>query len=305
MNETRKYVATKHSKDSNHIAKPESPEKTLCGKDVTGEGTDGFKTCGNCARLADRRGLVDAPAEVESAPADPAPADVKATREAWLLKAADYFRPKLEAAGLPLPARVHVSVGFSPAGPGGENSKTLGVCISRIASADHVNHIFISPEISDPVTVLATLVHELIHAADDCQSGHRGEFARVAKALGLAGKMTATVPGPELSEELAKLAADLGEYAHGQLHIVRRSRKPKAPAEMPADSGDETADQDQDQAEEAPLSSGPREQTNRHMLVRCDTDGCECGGYQVRTSRKWLKVGLPFCPGGNRMELAD
>ena len=71
------------------------------------------------------------------------------TREAWLHRAIGAFRSRFTEIGLPLPARLHVSVGFG----------------------------YSSREEGDPAAVLVSLLHELIHAADDCQSGHKGAFA--------------------------------------------------------------------------------------------------------------------------------
>ena len=58
------------------------------------------------------------------------------------------------------------------------------------ASADDVNHIFLGPQEGDPAAMLISLLHELIHAADDCQSGHKGAFAEAATRLGFEGPMT-------------------------------------------------------------------------------------------------------------------
>src|SRR3954452_19742664 len=77
----------------------------------------------------------------------------KNTRESWLRKAIEIFRPRFEEIGMPLPPNVHVSVGFS-LGARAENGKILGSCFKRELSADGVNHIFISPESGDTAEVL-------------------------------------------------------------------------------------------------------------------------------------------------------
>ncbi|WP_344580493.1 hypothetical protein [Nonomuraea roseoviolacea] len=295
--QVRKYVVTKHSKGNNHIAKPEDDAKTLCGKPVTGDG-DGAGVCGNCARLADRRGLVEAtPGNIREA------ASITATREAWLLKAVEAFRPKFDKIGFPIPKRVHVSVGYGSKGRGTENGTILGVCFASFVSVDKVNHIYVSPEIGDTARVLDVLLHELCHAADDCRSGHKGPFAEAATALGLVGPMTATKAGEDLALELKHLAAELGEYPHGQLQpnsFPVPAPKPGVPSEelppLPPITGGGRA---------RPASSGPKEQKNRHALLRCVTPNCDCEGYQVRTSRKWIAVGLPSCPFGNEMQVAE
>lgn len=294
--EIRVYVTTKHSKGNNHIAKPGDENKTLCGKAVTGEGVEGAGVCGNCNRLADRRGLVEATRETA-----PEAADLVKTREAWLHRAVDILRPRYAALGLPIPEKLHLSIGYGYKGRGGESRTIHGFCVSRFGSKDGVNHIFISPEIEETWRVLATLMHELIHAGDDCASGHKGTFARVAKALGFEGKMTTTDPNEALIEDLKIIADELGEWPHGVLVAPRKT--PRAPRE----TAPEVEAKEGDEGEEEPEGvehSGDKAQKNRHVLLKCATPDCGCEGYQARTTRKWLAVGLPSCPCGNEMQAA-
>ncbi|WP_326827343.1 hypothetical protein [Streptomyces sp. NBC_01751] len=221
------------------------------------------------------------------------------TREEWLHLAIEAMRPKFAELDLPIPAKVHVSVGFGY-GAQRESAKILGQCWSRGASEDGVNHIFISPEITTPLQVLETLIHELVHAADDCANGHKGTFAKVAKALGLIGQMTATYAGPELAETLRDLAKGLGPYTHAALHpqgVPVRLPKPKAPeGETPEGESEETP-------EDTPTHSGPKKQGTRMVKVACKAE-CACGGYVVRTTAKWIAVGMPSCPAGSVMAIA-
>ncbi|MDP2403742.1 MAG: hypothetical protein Q8M27_07925 [Methylotenera sp.] len=39
-----------------------------------------------------------------------------------------------------------------------------------------INEIFISPKLDDSVEVMDTLVHELVHAADNCEHKHGAEM---------------------------------------------------------------------------------------------------------------------------------
>lgn len=178
------------------------------------------------------------------------------TREQWLTAAVDALTPRFEALSLAVPT-VRVSVGW-PGGPGKKNA-VIGQCWSTKASADGVAQLFISPVLDDPVQVLATLLHELAHAVDDNEHGHRGPFIRTVRGLGLVGKPTATVAGEELAEELAELVKVLGEYPHSRLTL---------------------------------LEGGPKKQTTRMLKVACPVTG-----YTVRMTRKWIdEVGLPVCP---------
>ena len=152
---------------------------------------------------------------------------------------------------------MRVSCGF----PGGGSArKRIGECWST-ASADGVSQVFVSPILADPVDVLATLAHELVHAFDDCKSGHKGAFTRIARAVGLTGKMTATVAGPELAETLKAIAADLGDYPHKAIKL-----------------------------------GAIKVQSTRMRKVLCEVDG-----YTLRTTTKWLEFGLPTCPCGAEM----
>ena len=182
------------------------------------------------------------------------------TREEWLVAAVGALAPLFEALGETLP-RVRVSVGW----PGGRGKKdaVIGQCWSTKVAADEVAQIFISPTQGDAARVLDVLAHELVHAIDDCQSGHRGRFAKIAKAIGLEGSMTATVAGEALRGILAEIAETLGEYPHAIIS-----------------AGAEGAD-------------GPKKQGTRMLKVECS----EGSGYKVRMTRQWIdEVGLPICP---------
>ena len=80
------------------------------------------------------------------------------------------------------------------------------------------------PNQDDSLRVLDVLVHELIHAIDDCQSGHGAPFRRIALAVGLTGKMTATVASPELEEKLKVILEKLGEYPHAKIQAVKKKQ---------------------------------------------------------------------------------
>jgi|SRR5690606_1691255 len=199
------------------------------------------------------------------------------TRELWLEDAIEALRPRFVEIGLPLPERVHVSVGFGY-GAKRESAKVLGQCWKREASEDGVNHIFISPEIADTAEVLAVLLHELIHAADNVESGHRGKFAEAATRLGLEGPMTATTPSPSMMGEFIALAAALGDYPHGALHPI----PVVAPSPVPTGGLPPK------------VHSGPRAQGTRMIKLTCG----HCG-YTVRTTAKWLELGEPSMPSGH------
>jgi hypothetical protein len=182
-----------------------------------------------------------------------------ATREEWLTAAVEMSAQLFAEIGRTIPA-VRVSVGW-PGGRGKKNA-VIGQCWASHVTADKTAQIFISPVLDDAAKVLATLVHELVHAVDDCKSGHQGDFAKMARRVGLAGKLTATTAGDELAAKLADMSVLLGAYPHGRIA-----------------AGADGAD-------------GPKKQTTR--MVKCGCDEC---GYIARTTRQHLDAwGAPICP---------
>lgn len=181
------------------------------------------------------------------------------TREQWLQAFVAAARPAFEKAGAPLPKNVRVAIGFTSKGARG---KRIGECWSSANSADGTFEIFIVPSIRDGSRVADILTHELVHAAVGIEAGHGPAFGKVARALGLDGKLTATVAGPGWRAWAEPILAKLGRLPHDELR-----------------SGG--------------LKSTPKTQTTRMIKCVCTVEGC---GYQVRTTRKWLvEVGAPFC----------
>lgn len=175
------------------------------------------------------------------------------TRESWLLEATDRLRVGLFAPiGETLP-EVKVSVGF----PGGRNPrKAIGQHWHPKHTKDGVSQVFISPVIDDAISALDTLIHELIHALYP-DAGHKGDFARVARSVGLTGPMTATQAGPELKTRLEKLSSYLGAYPHAGVDLGARKK-----------------------------------QSTR--LIRLYCLNCD---YAIWTTQRWLsQVGAPKCP---------
>lgn len=184
-----------------------------------------------------------------------------ANRELWLAALTDeILRPYFKAKGLTLPP-VRVSCGWPSSRGLGSKKFTIGECWDSKASTDKVHQIFISPrlkEVVDNMGVVATHVHECVHAAVGIKEGHKKGFRRGALAVGLEGKMTSTHAGEALMADIAKWSKKLGPYPHAQLNPAFRPTK---------------------------------KQTTR--LIKCE---CGCG-YNVRITRKWLdEVGAPICP---------
>ena len=168
-----------------------------------------------------------------------------------------------------------VSCGFPSRNALSNSRRRVGECWPVEAAGDgRTRHIFISPLLTELVDgygdgVLPTLVHELVHVVA-AEPGHRGEFRRIALAIGLEGKMTASVAGNALCGKLNAIAGQLGEYPHVSLAASGRERK-----------------------------QGTR------MIKVMATKCTECE-YVARTTRVWInEFGPPKCPHGSPMEVVE
>lgn len=184
-------------------------------------------------------------------------------RESWLLAATEELRGGLfRSCGATIPP-VRVSVGF----PGGGSARTrIGEYWLAHACTDAVPQIFISPVLDNPVRILDVLVHELVHAVHP-KDGHGKAFRKLALAVGLTGKMKATVAGPELEKSLNDLSASLGALPHSSINLKDRKK-----------------------------------QTTRLNKVEC----ASCG-YTCRVTAKWLDaMGAPLCScNGSPMQIME
>jgi hypothetical protein len=186
-------------------------------------------------------------------------------RETWLEKMTGILRPMFKEVGYTVPRKVKTSCGWTSKGAKQSAKNTrVGECWSEECSTGGNHEIFISPAINDTIEVSATLVHELIHATIGVKNKHNKVFSTAARRLGLTGKMTATIPSPELSERLNALSAVIGPYPHDIL---------------------------------APMTTGKKTQGTRLIKITCP----QCG-YTARTTASWIEQGLPTCPCGETME---
>ena len=173
-------------------------------------------------------------------------------REAWLEAAVQAVTPLFSAKGYAVPL-CKVSVGFASTGT---LRGHIGQCWSTRSCDNGINQIFISPTLGEAFDVLDTLVHELVHAVDDCQHKHGKEFKKIALKMGMKGPMRSAEAGPELKVILNTLLDALGPYPHGHLKVGMRK---------------------------APRRDRPRAK-------------CKHCGYQVPMLKKFLTYGPPICP---------
>ena len=177
----------------------------------------------------------------------------KIIRELWLQNAVDLVSPIFKNKGYTIP-KVQVSCGFPSTG---NKSKHVGQCWGKSSTNDGTNQLFISPVLDEPVQVLDTLVHELVHAIDDCMHHHGPEFKKIATDVGLQGLMREASAGPWLLEQLTAISRQLGKYPHSKINLAHSSSK----------------------------KTGPRPRAK-----------CKKCGYEVTPLKKWLHMGPPLCP---------
>lgn len=140
------------------------------------------------------------------------------TREDWLLAAYQALAPRFAPHGT-LPQRIHVICSW----PVSHSKVAVGECYPEEWTDNKSRYITISPALGkNPIEVLATLLHEMIHALGIMNHGK--PFKKVALALGLEGKMRSTVAGEVLKKDLEKVAESLGIYPHQVLHRLKKDK---------------------------------------------------------------------------------
>tara|TARA_R100001129_G_C5268405_1_gene233335 strand:- start:69 stop:680 length:612 start_codon:yes stop_codon:yes gene_type:complete len=154
------------------------------------------------------------------------------TREEWLQAAlVMLFEMVFADAGISPAAwqkrRYRVTCGFPIGYRGSRTGKAivLGQAFDASVSADGTMEVCINPIIDEPVEVLRILAHEFIHVWAGIECGHRGEFARIAKAIGFTGPMTQTPATPALLAKLTDIADVLGTYPHAKIDPSLRKKQ--------------------------------------------------------------------------------
>lgn len=148
-------------------------------------------------------------------------------REAWLQALIAAMRPVFAKHGETIPANIRVSCGFpSVGGRSGFKRQTIGECWSPVRSEDSSWEIFINPTLAKPMRVAGVTGHEVIHTTVGLEVGHKGPFKRLALAIGLTGRMTATTEGEDFIRTFTPILEDLGPYPHAALDARNRLQKP-------------------------------------------------------------------------------
>jgi len=143
-------------------------------------------------------------------------------REAWLQTAVVAMTPLFQSHGYTIP-EVRVACGFPSRSAISNRNRRIGECWSTECASDKRSQIFISPTLESCEAVLATLVHEVVHAVVGLKAKHGAAFKRCAVAVGLTGKMTATTATPELVATFGTW--NLGTYPHSGLSAMSRTKQ--------------------------------------------------------------------------------
>lgn len=183
-------------------------------------------------------------------------------REAWLTNCAELLvRPLETIVGQKMP-NFRITMGFPSRNALSVSRRVIGQCWNRVVCHDGTYQLFISPMIHGNLLVSATVAHELAHAIVGTEHGHRRPFGKAVRPLGLVGKLTATVPGPEFEKLVTPMFDKLGAYPHNGMFI------------------------------------NPKYAGGKGRLIKsaCQEEGCE---YKVRITQMWLddaEYGAPICP---------
>lgn len=150
------------------------------------------------------------------------------TREQWLRAASQRMAGWLPEVNEHLnPDHAPAMCGF-PKGRHGKG-RAIGECYhpGAMPKQEHLRPIFICPTLDNPYEVLATLLHELVHAALPKETAHKKRFKDAVFGLGLQGKATATFcePGTPLYARFGELIEVLGPYPHSAMGLKPRVKK--------------------------------------------------------------------------------
>lgn len=183
----------------------------------------------------------------------------KITREQWLIRLARELERLFKRVGAPALPAYRVTCGWPSRKALTRKNKVIGQCFDKSCSKDKTTELIISMYIDSEMDAAAIMAHEMIHASVGTKAGHGKPFRDVAIAIGLTGKMTATVAGPEFLKWIKPVLKKIGKYPHATVDAAAATKK----------------------------------QGTRLIKVACPVHQ----DYSVRMSQKWIdEAGAPHCP---------
>lgn len=163
-----------------------------------------------------------APTWTEATYLPPGPVPVfEGTREEWAILVIQRLFVTLLPLGITWPPthdRREVRVALTQMG-----ATTLGNCHPASKSTDgRTNNINLSTDQGEPLELVHTLLHELLHAFDNCMSGHRGRWKRWADQIGI--QRAGHTRGPIAERLVQDALRSVGTpAAHVQTVVTRRN----------------------------------------------------------------------------------
>ena len=159
-------------------------------------------------------------------------------RETWLNLMIDKAVPLFDNAGFKISdirEKLKVSCSFIQGSRGNKLKDAIGVHYNPTISAEGFHEMMIQPSLSDSVQVVGVLIHEMVHSIQThlhhdkngflSVKPHGKEFRKMALAVGLTGKMTATTESPELKIQIEKWIKEVGKYPHSKVNFETRKKQ--------------------------------------------------------------------------------
>lgn len=143
------------------------------------------------------------------------------TREAWLHAFLDAASPLFAEHGFPLPDNIRISVSEPMASKRGVGA--IGKCYPPSMSASGHYEIFLNPVLEGEARIADVLTHEACHTVTS--DGHGKAFETIARAMGLEGKLTATVAGPQWFAWAQPILEALGPMPYASMSAAKRKVK--------------------------------------------------------------------------------
>jgi hypothetical protein len=147
-------------------------------------------------------------------------------RQQWLEFVVEALRGRFAAVGCVVPEKIRYSIGFT------KRKGCAGECWLPSASSDRHFEMFLSPETTTGLEVVAIGAHELAHTVAP-GDGHGKAFKRCALAIGLMGPMRVTPPGPDFIAWAEALFKQIGPYPAGYLIDTRKQTTRLRPCVCP------------------------------------------------------------------------
>lgn len=184
------------------------------------------------------------------------------TREEWLERLIDALRPHFNSSGYPLPDHVRVACGWPKADNLIRHQRAIGT--TWFSATDGVPQVFLSPTLIE-IGGADGVGGLLVHELVHAQVGPAAKHGARFKLVALAVGLEPPMAATTASPALQALLVEVAAPLGPYPH--------------------------------SPLASPGHVGGTRMLKLTCPV----CG-YTVRTTQKWIDVGLPFCPDGDPLE---